>query len=215
VPLVVVIAGPQHLATVCDRLSGVEVLPFADKDVLDALATISTKRPSRVVLERQFASSSRGAALVNRIKADPALASVVVEVMNAEVRERQPEPGPAPAAAVAGTRAHVDWRGTRRAPRRRMRDGVDIIVDGHAARLIDLSTEGAQVTSTLVLKPNQRVRVSLVDESGSQRLAGLIVWASYELPRAGRPGPIYRAGLSFSHGDAAAIDAFAQRHEQR
>jgi hypothetical protein len=215
VPLVVVIAGPQHLAAVCDRLAGVEVLPFADKDVLDALATISTKRPSRVVLERQFASSSRGAALVNRIKADPALASVVVEVVSAAVGDRAPGAAPSAGTTHPGTRPPVDWRGTRRAARRRMRDGVDIIVDGHAARLIDLSTEGAQVTSTLVLKPNQRVRVSLVDESGSQRLAGLIVWASYELPRAGRPGPIYRAGLSFSHGDAAAIDAFAQRHEQR
>jgi hypothetical protein len=91
-----------------------------------------------------------------------------------------------------------------------MREGVDIIVDGHAVRLIDLSTEGAQVTSTLVLKPNQRVRVSLVDESGTQRLAGLIVWAAYELPRPGRPVPSTARNCSFSHGDAAAIDAFAQ-----
>jgi hypothetical protein len=215
VPLVVVIAGSQRLTAVCDRLHGAEVLAFVDRDVLDALATISTKRPSRVVLERQFASSSRGAALVNRIKADPALASVVVEVLNADVGDRPPEPLPTAAPPAAGTRAPLDRRGTRRALRRRMREGVDIIVDGHATRLIDLSTEGAQVTTTLVLKPNQRVRVSLVDESGAQRLGALIVWATYELPRPGRPGPLYRAGLSFSHGDAAAIDAFAQRHEQR
>jgi hypothetical protein len=66
------------------------VLAFPDKDVLDALATISTKRPSRVVLERQFASSSRGTALVNRIKADPALASVVVEVVTRRRRDDEP-----------------------------------------------------------------------------------------------------------------------------
>ena len=213
--LVVVIAARQHLTAVCDRLGDVEVLPFPDTAVLNALEAISTKRPARVVLERQFAGTSRGTALVNRIKADPALARVAVEVLAHDREPADAKPVEAPAPPPSPRPAVLDQRGTRRAERRRMREGVDVIVDGHAARLVDLSALGAQVISTLVLKPNQRVRVSLVDESGSQRLAAVIVWATFELPRAGQPTPHYRAGLSFSHPDAAALDAFALRHERQ
>lgn len=211
--LVVAIAARQYLTALCDRLGDVEVLPFPDTEVLDALEAVSTRRPARVVLERLFAATSRGTALVNRIRADPALARVVVEVLahDSELEHaKRPDAGP----SEATTRGVVDQRGTRGAERRRMRDGVDIIVDGHAARLVDLSVLGAQVTSTLVLKPNQRVRVSLVDESGSQRLTAAIVWAAYELPSAGQPAPHYRAGLAFSHPDAAAVESFAQRHQR-
>jgi hypothetical protein len=206
VSVVVVIAGSHHLAALRDRIGGADVLAFPDTEVLDALAAINRRRPDRVVLERQFAASARGTALVNRIKADPALASLPVDVVAHD--EPATDEQVAPAAATPGR-----LRTAREDSRRRMREGVDIIVDGHAVRLVSLSASGAQVTSTQVLKPNQRVRVSLVDESGTQRFAATIVWAAYELQRPGRPGPLYRAELLFSHGDAAAIDAFARRHE--
>ena len=41
------------------------------------------------------------------------------------------------------------------------------MVDGNPATLVDLSTGGAQVLSATVLKPNQRVRVTLADERGT------------------------------------------------
>jgi hypothetical protein len=68
------------------------------------------------------------------------------------------------------------------------------------------------VVSAGVLKPNQRVRVSLVDESGSIRLAAVVAWASYELPQTGQPAAVYRAGLDFLDANTAAVDAFAGRH---
>ena len=55
----------------------------------------------------------------------------------------------------------LDVRGTRRAPRIRIKDGVEVAVDGNPAALVDLSTVGAQVVSPTVLKPNQRVRVTI------------------------------------------------------
>ena len=91
-------------------------------------------------------------------------------------------------------------------------DGVDIVVDGAAVRLVNLSVVGAQVVSAGVLKPNQRVRVSLVDESGSIRIAAVIAWASYELPRRGQPSAHYRAGLDFLDANTDAVAAFADRH---
>lgn len=207
--LVIAIAARQYLTALCDRLGEAEVLPFPDTEVLDALEAISTRRPTRVVLDRLFAATSRGTALVNRIRADPALARVSIDVMGHDSESERATAAPVTGGAAQGV---ADRRGTRRVERWPMREGLDIIVDGHAARLVDLSALGAQVTSTLVLKPNQRVRVSLVDESGSQRLSATIVWATFELPRAGQGTPHYRAGLEFSQPDAPAVEAFAQRH---
>jgi len=120
-------------------------------------------------------------------------------------------PAPEPVVPVPHSQS-LDVRGTRRAPRTVIRDGLDIVVDGAAVRLVNLSVVGAQVVSTGILKPNQKVRVSLVDESGSVRMAAVIAWARYELPERGRPGAQYRAGLDFLDGNAAAVGAFADRH---
>lgn len=211
-PLVVLIAASDLLDGLRPRFDDAELVAFADADVLRALETVSLRRPARVVLEQGFASTSRGAALVNRLRADPALAQVQVEVTTtgtgtpplapADIEPRDPGAPPQP----------LDARGTRRAPRVAIRDGVDIVVDGAAVRLVNLSVVGAQIVSSGVLKPNQRVRVSLVDESGSIRLAAVIAWASYELPRRGQSSAHYRAGLDFLDADTAAVAAFADRH---
>jgi hypothetical protein len=210
--LVVLIAASDLLDGLRSRFDGEELLAFADADVLRALETISLRRPARVVLEHGFASTSRGAALVNRLKADPALAHVQVDVTTAGTASTEIEPAPIdPLPAIAPPQP-LDVRGTRRAPRLVIRDGVDIVVDGAAVRLVDLSVVGAQVVSSGVLKPNQRVRVSLVDESGSIRIAAVIAWANYELPRRGQPSAHYRAGLDFLDPNTAAVGAFAERH---
>jgi hypothetical protein len=210
-PLVVLIAASDLLDGLRPRFDDAELLAFTDADVLRALETVSLRRPERVVLEQGFASTSRGAALVNRLKADPALAQVQVEVTTAgtgtplaPVDVELPDP--------AAPQQPLDVSGTRRAPRVAIRDGVDIVVDGAAVRLVNLSVVGAQIVSSGVLKPNQRVRVSLVDESGSIRLAAVIAWASYELPRRGQKSAHYRAGLDFLDANTAAVAAFADRH---
>jgi hypothetical protein len=96
-----------------------------------------------------------------------------------------------------------------------VREGVDIVIDGAAVRLVNLSVVGAQVVSAGVLKPNQRVRVSLVDESGSIRLAAVIAWARYELPQRGQPSARYRAGLDFLDANTTAVGSFADRHARQ
>src|SRR3954471_20697485 len=56
-------------------------MAFADTDALRALEAITRHRPSLVVLESAFAATSRGTALVNRIKADPSLSACEVRVV--------------------------------------------------------------------------------------------------------------------------------------
>ena len=61
---------------------GGEVLTFSDNEPLKALEAITARRPNVIALERLFAATSRGAALINRIKADPALAGAEIRVVS-------------------------------------------------------------------------------------------------------------------------------------
>src|SRR6266851_774747 len=83
-----------------------EVLTFADNEALRALEMITTRRPRFVMLERQFAATPRGAALIHRIKADPALVGSEIRIIShdsnyARVLPRQPDGGDTSATAPA------------------------------------------------------------------------------------------------------------------
>ena len=68
-PATVLIASPEHLSALQRRDDLGDVLAFSDTDALRALDTITRQRPQVVALERLFASTSRGTAMINRIKA--------------------------------------------------------------------------------------------------------------------------------------------------
>jgi hypothetical protein len=108
-------------------------------------------------------------------------------------------PPPTPVAAP------LDQRGTRRAPRFKIVEGVEMSIDGNPAALADLSLVGAMVVSSTILKPNQRVRLSLPHGKRPIRFSGGIAWAFFEMPKG---GPRYRAGIEFFDADAEAIQKF-------
>jgi hypothetical protein len=116
-----------------------ELLTFTDADALAAFRTIVERRPHVVTLERMFAVTPRGAALINRIKADPTLRDAEIRVMAHDSDHTRVVPRAAPVAAPA-----LDHRGTRRAPRYTMAENTVVVVDGKSGKLIDLSTIGAQ-----------------------------------------------------------------------
>lgn len=216
----VVIAPPDLMAPLCERLRTLpgELVACPDNDVPRAIETVIERRPARVALERLFAATSRGAALLTRLKADPALIDVEIRIVShdsdySRISVRRPlgTGSDASTVAVAAPAPALDQRGTRRAPRLPIIDGVEVLVDGNQARLIDLSTVGAQVLSSAVLKPNQRVRISMVDERVTLRAQALIVWARFEL---GNPTPYYRAGIEFSGADAEGIADYMARHRR-
>jgi hypothetical protein len=187
-----------------------ELLAFAETDVLRALDAISRRRPRLVVLEKGFAATPRGASLLTRIKADPALTQLEIRVISHEA-QGEPDAAPAAALAAASVAAPLDFRGTRRATRYKMAEAVEANVAGNTATVIDLSTIGAQVVSATILKPNQRVRVIFSDAEGQVRCQAVVVWARFELPRGS--GPRYCAGLQLLDANAEAIDAFRVRHQ--
>ncbi len=220
---VVLIGSADVLPALKDRAAALdgELLAFTDADALIALEVITKRRPRTVALEKDFAGTARGLALINRIKADPALEQVEIRVMAhdsdySRVQPRTPAAG-GPAAGHGGGAAPaatvpqvLDQRGTRRAARVKIAGHVEVLVDGNLARLIDLSTIGAQVVSQTVLKPNQRVRMALNDDLGNVRFNAAVAWASFEIPP--NSGPRYRAGLAFVDADAHAVEAFCARH---
>ncbi len=107
----------------------------------------------------------------------------------------------------------LDWHGTRRAPRHRIRDGVEIQLDGNPARVVDLSQVGAQVMSSTILRPNQKVRVSIPNDDFVMRFRGSVAWAKFELPDPSEP-PRYRAGVEFTDADADAVEAYCQKNKE-
>ncbi len=186
-----------------------DVLTFTDIDALSALEAIAKRRPVLVALERVFAVTPRGAALINRIKADPSLRQSEIRVLAHDSDYQRTVPRPPPPTVPA-----LDQRGTRRAPRFKMLGNASLRLDGQMAVLVDLSTVGAQVISSAVLKPNQRVGVALPDDdAGSVQFDASVVWTSFEIQP--KSGPRYRAGLDFGDApaEADAIGAFCERHK--
>jgi len=218
-----VIAAENLISALRERVSvDGDIITFADTEPIQALQVIIEERPNLVVLERLFAATPRGAALINRIKADPALLQLEIRVVSHDgepVRvPTRPHAETPPAAHQASVEAEaaqasapLDQRGTRRAQRFRMAGAVGVLVDGNAGTLIDLSAIGAQVVSTSVLKPKQRVRIGLADDHGSLRFNAAVAWASFEIPP--NSGPRYRAGIEFVDADAASVEGFCHRHK--
>jgi len=207
-PCIVIVAAADLLPTLKERTAAVngELLAFSDADALLAFQTIMQRRPQVVALERMFAVTPRGAALINRIKADPTLRQAEIRVMAHNSDYTRVVPRAAPPSAPA-----LDQRGTRRAARFKIADRVPAVIDGRSGKLIDLSIVGAQIAGIGGLKPNQRVEVALVDEKANIRFHASVAWTSFETSTAGSPR--FRAGFNFEDADPVAVDSFCARHK--
>ncbi len=234
-----IIAALNLTPSLCERLADEgELLTFADTEPIQALQTILEQHPQLIVLERLFAATPRGAALINRIKTDPQISGAEIRVMShtgdytrvvsrgaivepaivnppaiysggAASIEREYEEAPV---ATEDVPRQLDWHGTRRAARFRIRQGVEIQLDGNPANLVDLSVMGAQVVSATILRPNQRVRISVPTDEFVMRFRGAVAWAKFELPKPTEP-PRYRAGVEFADADPTAMDDYCSKHK--
>ncbi len=193
----ILIAAPEHLQALKEREDFSDAQTFSDSEALRALEVITRKRPEVVALERLFAATTRGAALINRIKADPKLASCEIRIV---AHDSEYSRVPARASGQRDRRRGRSTRGRGPCPRVSAArsdgahgarpgftivDGVEVMVDGNAATLIDLSLVGAQVVSLTILKPNQRSASSLAEGKRPIRFSAGVAWASFELAKAG------------------------------
>ena len=211
----VLVAAAAHLHELTQREEFKDVLAFADTDVLRAFDAIARKRATMVVMDSAFAATSRGSALITRIKADPLLSDCEVRILahddarssGDDVRSSAHLPPQAdPVASTPPSTTHAAGGAAFE-----MIDGVELLVDGASATLVDLSTSGAQVVSTSSLKPHQRVRLTLPGSPPIQ-VNGEIAWAMFEMPAG---GPRYRAGVAFSKPDADRLAGFIENNKRQ
>lgn len=224
----VVIAASNLLGSLSEHLSGEgELITFADTEPIQALQAILEQRPGLLVLERLFAATPRGAALINRIKTDPQLGHVEIRVMShtgdylRQIARAPTRPSSAAGQSADGDSAPdtvpavparpVGAPEVRRAVRHRIKSGIEIQIDGNPVSLVDISTLGAQVLSGTILRPNQKVRVTIPQDDTLVRCRGTVVWAKFELPKPAPP-PLYRAGVEFLDVKAEFIEQFSTRH---
>jgi PilZ domain-containing protein len=207
----VVIAATDVLPAVEQRVAtsvGGELVSFNETQAIQALEAVVKRKPAVVAFERMFAMTPRGAALINRIKADSKLKDTEVRVVAHDSDYSRVSPR-----RVSDALKALDQRGTRRAPRFKMADKTAVAVEQTAGTLIDISTIGAHFVSQLAVKPSQEVKLTLTDISGNLKLLAKVVWASFEIPP--NSGPRYRAGVELIDADAASVDAFIQRHKSQ
>jgi hypothetical protein len=99
----------------------------------------------------------------------------------------------------------------RQARRLKMREGIEVTLDGAASALVDMSSIGAQVVSPLALRPNRVVKMTLRGEESSLSCKVRVMWARFEQPQ-GTAAAQYRVGVKFTDAEEKAIDGFMARH---
>ena len=92
--------------------------------------------------------------------------------------------------------------------------GVDVRIDGTAARLTDLSRTGAQLVAPMLLRPHQHVRIVLSDDTQVLRVVATVIRASLEPSRGADTPPRYRVGITFIDTNPKAVDVFCARIQQ-
>ena len=195
---------------------GKDLLVFSDSETLRAHEVITEHRPDLVVLSELFAGTRRGAELIGRIQTDANLTHCQIRVLSDAgdylllVAERVTA-GSWSTLEEPGEPLPPQYNGTRSAKRVRIGEGLQVRVDGNPVTLVDLSSSGAQVCVTAILRPYQRVRLVVVDGPSMFRFAARVVWVSFE-PRKAKGPPQYRAGLGFVDADPDTVEALCVRY---
>ena len=175
--------------------SSIDFLAFADTDAQQALHVIERRRPHVVVLEQLFAASTSGAALVNQLRSASDLAGLDIRILPAERSAVLGASGPLNGRSLTSLALPLRDGSTRRAPRIAMPSGAEVFVDGTRTALINVSAFGAQVLSTTILRPNQRVRIAINRNGGVSCTWAEVTWCAMELAQ---NTAAYRAGVKFA-----------------
>ncbi len=86
----------------------------------------------------------------------------------------------APAAQPADANEQpAEFSPARQARRLKMREDIDVVLDGSSSSLVDISSIGAQVLSPLALRPNRVVKMTLRGEEGALACKVRVMWATF------------------------------------
>lgn len=187
------------------------VLRFSSSNLASVLESIRANQPRLVAIDAVFADTAAGQAFVDRVEQLQIPASeiqLVARLNGAWATKPLPQAGP--------SQRMVDVKATglntRRAPRFIVLDPLHAVVESTGkAGLIDMSVMGAQVVSEPVLRPNQKLKVSLPDTDEPLRVTAHVAWSLFEKP-SHAPQAYYRAGMEFTDAAKQALEDYCRRH---
>ena len=211
-PSVIVIARSEQAAGLRKRLAADStVVLFSDTEPLKALDAILGQAPRILALDRAFAATARGAALVRQVKGEEHACATDIRVL-AEDEDNQPLilcSRIASVESVVRASHPLDYCGTRRALRFNVVDSVSLAVNGERGRLVNLSFAGAQLVVPMRIRPDEALRITLAEVADETRLRGVVAWCTAE-PTG--PVMIYRAGVEFINADTRRLEDLCVRH---
>ncbi|MGH9411636.1 MAG: PilZ domain-containing protein [Vicinamibacterales bacterium] len=193
-----------------DAIFGQTPTGVAFMDRVDALGIAGSVIKLIVQHDGKWVTASRGGVVTAAVSADLPLAlmpeppSVVVptpQIVAAAPNVDAEAEAAAPAAPAS----------TRRAPRFLVQGSLDAALDIGRAKIVDLSVLGAQLVSIPLLRPNQRIMLSLADNGRPLSLVAQVAWSAFERPSRGVE-PYYRAGIEFSGSTREALEDYRTRH---
>ena len=212
-PAVIIIAKSEHAPALRKQLgTDHAVSVFPESESLHALEAIAARPPKMVALDPAFVATARGATLVAHMKADPHLRGVDLRVLLQDEMTRPlllTHEVISEAAVRTASQALVERCGTRAAVRVLINGDVEIVVNGERSELVNLSVTGAQVVVPTRLRPEQRLRLTLVDDEAATRVGGVVAWSAAEPTGA---SVRYRAGIAFIDPDPETLEGFCLRH---
>jgi len=210
----VLIADPQRLAAIRDelRMPG-RVLRFSSSNLPSVLESIRANQPGLIAVDALFADTPAGRAFVDRVDSlgIPSSEVRLVVRQNGSWATTPLGAGKATTPAAPVTDMKATGLNTRRVPRYLVLDPLKAILDSANAGLIDISVMGAQVLSSPVLRPNQKVKVALPDAGGMVRVVATIAWSMFEKPKYANE-PHYRAGIEFTDAAKEPLEAYCRKH---
>ena len=185
------------------------VLHFTDSNLVSALESIRAHKPRLVAVESNFAHTTEGRAFVDLLHrlAVPGCEIHLISFVKGQWTTSAPDATPIQVAA-----SPVVCVNTRRVPRFPVLDPLAMVVDGKPTNLVDMSVMGAQVVSQPILRPNQKLKITLPDEGDEVLcLTAFVAWSAFEKPH-NAPAAQFRAGMEFTDAAAQALEAYCRRH---
>jgi hypothetical protein len=181
-------------------------LETSRQELVLAKAEAESRRLEAQVAVERIRALRKTASLPFDKRADPPLK---LTVERPQAAPAAPAP-PVPPAPVPASGEVLQFAVNRQARRIKIQSANEVLVDGVASLLVDISALGAQILSPTTLRPSRVVRLTLQTSNGAYAAEGRIVWAQLESSTA-EAGAHYRAGLKFTNMDPATINGLLAR----
>jgi len=211
--MIIVVTRPE-IAAVLESSWAFEpdVRIFRDYEALQAFQAIVADDTRVIALDPLFAATSRGATLIARVRADNRLAAADLRLLLLDDLAKVTDVR-APVASfettVLALSRPLDSCGTRRTARFLIAPDAPAVINGVRSRLVDLSTTGVQLISPDRLRPDQAIRLTLVNDELESRMRAVVAWCTFQ---AIGPSPVYRAGAAFVESDQRVIEGYCRRY---